>query len=57
MIEYNHIIKGTVNVLHMMEEIPHYKAILECLKTLAVAKRNLSAKSRLISQLISESES
>jgi hypothetical protein len=52
MIEYNHIIKGTLNVLDMMEEIPHYKEILNCLKSLAVAKQNLSSKSRLINKLI-----
>lgn len=56
MIEYNHIIKGTLNVLDMMEEIPHYKEILNCLKSLAVAKQNLSSKSRLINKLIQESK-
>jgi hypothetical protein len=38
MIEYNHIIKGTLNVLDMMEEIPHYKEIINCLKSLVVSK-------------------
>ena len=56
MIEYNHIIKGTLNVLDMMEEIPHYKEILNCLKSLVVAKQNLSSKSRLINKLIQESK-
>lgn len=57
MIEYNHIIKGTLNVLDMMEEIPHYKEILNCLKSLAVSKHTLAAKSRLINKLIEDSDS
>lgn len=55
MIDYNHIIKGTLNVLHMMEEIPHYKETIECLKALAVSKHALSSKSRLITKLLQES--
>lgn len=54
MINYNHIIKGTLNVLDMMEEIPHYKEIINCLKVLAVSKQTLSSKSRLINKLIQE---
>lgn len=54
MINYNHIIKGTLNVLDMMEEIPHYKEIINCLKALAVSKQTLSSKSRLINKLIQE---
>jgi len=57
MIEYNHIIKGTLNVLDMMEEIPHYKEILNCLKALAVSKNTLASKSRLINKLIDDSGS
>ena len=56
MIEYNHIIKGTLNVLDMMEEIPHYKAILESFKSFVVSKQNLASKSRLISRLIQDSK-
>ena len=56
MIEYNHIIKGTLNVLDMMEEIPHYKEIINCLKALAVSKQTLSSKSRLITTLIKKSD-
>ena len=56
MIEYNHIIKGTLNVLDMMEEIPHYKEIINCLKALAVAKQTLASKSRLINTLIREAD-
>jgi hypothetical protein len=55
MIEYNHIIKGTLNVLDMMEEIPHYKEIISCLKSLVVSKQTLSSKSRLINKLMEES--
>lgn len=54
MIEYTHIIKGTLNVLDMMEEIPHYKEIINCLKALAVSKQSLSSKSRLINKLIKD---
>ena len=57
MIEYNHIIKGTLNVLDMMEEIPHYKEIINCLKSLVVSKQTLSSKSRLINKLMEESGS
>lgn len=56
MIEYNHIIKGTLNVLDMMEEIPHYKEIINCLKALAVSKQTLASKSRLINTLIREAD-
>ena len=56
MIEYTHYIKGTLNVLDMMEEIPHYKEIINCLKALAVSKQTLSSKSRLITTLIEESD-
>ena len=55
MIKYNHIIKGTLNVLDMMEEIPHYKEIISCLKSLVVSKQTLSSKSRLINKLMEES--
>lgn len=56
MIEYNHIIKGTLNVLDMMEEIPHYKEIINCLKALAVSKQTLASKSRLVNKLIQDSD-
>ena len=56
MIRYNHLIKGTLNVLHMMETIPHYKEIMECLKVIAVSKKSLSIKNRLINQLISKEQ-
>ena len=55
MIEYNHIIKGTLNVLDMMEEIPHYKAILESLKAFVVSKNTMASKSRLITKLMQDS--
>lgn len=51
MIEYGHLIKGTVNVLDMMEEIPHYKEIINCLKSVAVSKNALASKSRMITEL------
>ena len=57
MIEYNHIIKGTLNVLDMMEEIPHYKEIIKCFRALVVPKHYLSSKSRLITSLMQESNS
>ena len=54
MIEYNHVIKGTLNVLDMMEEIPHYKQIINCLTTLAVSRTALSSKNRLLTKLMQE---
>lgn len=57
MIEYNHIIKGTLNVLDMMEQIPHYKEIIRSLKALAVSKQSLASKSRLINKLLQKSDS
>ena len=54
MIEYNHVIKGTLNVLDMMEEIPHYKQIINCLTTLAVSRTALSSKNRLLTRLMQE---
>jgi hypothetical protein len=54
MIKYNHLIKGTFNVLHMMETIPHYKEIMQCLKVIAVSKKSLSIKNRLINQLVTK---
>ena len=56
MINYNHIIKGTLNVLDMMEEIPHYKQIINCLTTLAVSRTALSSKNRLLTQLMQDTD-
>ena len=57
MIEYTHIIKGTLNVLDMMEQIPHYKEIMHSLKALAVSKQSLASRSRLINELLQKSDS
>lgn len=54
MIEYNHYIKGTLNVLDMMEQIPQYKEILNCFKGVVVAKDALASKSRLLTQLLQQ---
>lgn len=51
--DYLHVIKGSINVIDMMDRIPHYKAIMECLKALVVADKSLSVKSRLIGELTS----
>lgn len=52
--DYLHVIKGTINVIDMMDKIPHYKEILECFKSLIVSNKYLSAKSRLILELTSD---
>ena len=49
--DYLHVIKGMVNALDMMDKIPHYREIMNCMKALVVADRSLSAKSRLINKL------
>jgi hypothetical protein len=54
MIRYTHLIKGTLNVLDMMEEIPHYKQIIRCFTSLAVSKEALSSKNRLITRFMHE---
>ena len=56
MIEYNHIIKGTLNVLDMMEEIPHYKQIINCLEALAVSRNTLNSKNRLLTHIMQETD-
>lgn len=52
--DYLHIIKGTVNVIDMMDKIPHYTEIMKCLRALVLADRSLSAKSRLIAELVQD---
>lgn len=56
MIEYAHYIKGTLNVLDMMEQIPHYKEIINCLRAFAVSKHTLASKSRLTNELIAKTK-
>lgn len=52
--DYLELIKGTVNAIDMLYEIPHYKEILECLKALVVSDKSLSMKSRLIEKLVKD---
>lgn len=54
---YYDIIKSTVNVFEMMEQIPHYKQILQLFKSLVVANNTFASKSRLVNKLLSNSES
>lgn len=54
---YYDIVKSTVNVFEMMEQIPHYKQILQLFKSLVVANNTFASKSRLVNKLLSNSES
>lgn len=53
---YYDIIKSTVNVFEMMEQIPHYKQILQLFKSLVVANNTFASKSRLVNKLLANSE-
>lgn len=55
--DYYDIIKSTANVFEMMEQIPHYKQILQLFKSLVVANNTFASKSRLINKLLANSES
>lgn len=55
--DYYDIIKGTINVFEMMEQIPHYKQILQLFKSLVVANNTFASKSRLVNKLLANSES
>lgn len=54
--DYYDIIKSTVNVFEMMEQIPHYAQILQLFKSLVVSNNTLASKSRLINKLLSNSD-
>lgn len=54
---YYDIIKSTINVFEMMEQIPHYKQILQLFKSLVVANNTFASKSRLVNKLLANSES
>lgn len=53
---YYDIIKSTINVFEMMENIPHYKQILQLFKSLVVANNTFASKSRLINKLAANSD-
>lgn len=55
--DYYDIIKSTINVFEMMEQIPHYKQILQLFKSLVVANNTFASKSRLVNKLLANSES
>ena len=55
--DYYDIIKSTANVFEMMEQIPHYKQILQLFKSLVVANNTFASKSRLVNKLLANSES
>ena len=48
--DYLDVLKGTVNAIDMVYQIPHYAQIMNCLKLLVTAN-NLAMKSRLIIKL------
>lgn len=50
--EYYSIIMGTTNVFAMLENLPHYDAILKCLNSVVIADQTLSSKSRLINKIL-----
>lgn len=50
-IDYYGLLMGTLNVFDMMENIPTYSTILDCMKLL-INSNNLSAKSRFINKLL-----
>lgn len=52
--DYLHVLKGTVNVIDMMDVIPHYKQIMNCLRAEVVANKALASKSRMIAELMEE---
>jgi len=55
--DYLHVIKGTVNAIDMMDKIPHYTEIINCLRALVIADKSLATKSRLIAELTTEGKS
>lgn len=54
---YLNLIKGTINAIDMIYEIPHYREIMELIKADLIADRTLSAKSRLINKVTAGSKS
>lgn len=55
--EYLNAIKGTVNILDVVEKIPHYKETMNCLKALVTSDMALSAKSRGLHALMADTKS
>jgi len=53
---YYDIIKSTINVFEMMEQIPHYAQILQLFKSLVISNNTFASKSRLINKLLSNSD-
>lgn len=53
-VQYYNIIKGTWNIFDMIERIPHYKAIIELLKTVYVSDYALSQKSSIVNMAAKE---
>ena len=52
--DYLHVIKGTVNAIDLVDTIPHYREIMNCLRTLLLADMSLAQKSRLIAKLTTD---
>lgn len=54
--DYCDIIKGTVNIVDMMDKLPHYKEIMNCFRGLLIADKTLVTKSRLLNKLLSSEQ-
>jgi len=52
--DYLHVIKGSVNIIDMIDHLPHYVQIIECMKALVTADKSLAMKSRLVNELTSD---
>lgn len=50
--EYVHVIKGTANVIDMMDKIPHYNEIMKLFRSLLVGDNAMSLKSRMINSIV-----
>lgn len=49
--EYLNCIKGTINILDMIDHLPQYRSIMDCFRSVIVADGTLSVKSRVINEL------
>lgn len=54
--EYLNCIKGTVNILDMIDHLPQYRSIMDCFRSVIVADGTLSIKSRVINKLTKDME-
>lgn len=54
--DYVHLIKGTYNIIDMMDKLPHYKAIMDCFRAVLVADDALVVKSKMLSELLASEQ-